>query len=71
MTKSAFKSTKRATVTQKQSRKTISMKKSARKTFVERKKAFKKYKIKRKNEKTTSEDNYDHSIYFVRKIIIK
>jgi hypothetical protein len=44
--KSVFKltSTKRAIVTQKQSRKTISIKKSARKTFIERKKAFKKYK---------------------------
>jgi hypothetical protein len=69
--KRASKSTKQATVTQKQSCKTVSIKKSARKTSVERKKALKKYIIKRKDEKATSEDNYNHLIYFVTKIIIK
>jgi hypothetical protein len=69
--KSASKSTKRAIVAQKQSRKTVSIKKSARKTSVERKKAFKKYKIKRNNEKAIFKDNYDHSICFVKEIIIK
>jgi hypothetical protein len=70
-TKSAAKTAKRATVTQKQSRKTISIKKSARKASVERKKALKKFKIKRKDERATSEDNCYHTICFVNEKIIK
>ncbi len=46
----------RSTIAQKQSRKTISIKKIARKTSVERKKVVKKYKTKRVDEATNSDD---------------
>ncbi len=46
----------RSTIAQKQSRKTISIKKIARKASVERKKIVKKYKTKRVDEATNSDD---------------
>jgi hypothetical protein len=46
----------RSIITQKQSRKTISIKKIARKASIERKKVVKKYKTKRVDEATNSDD---------------
>jgi hypothetical protein len=66
-------------VAQKQSRVAVSAQKIARKTSVkktrktsiERKKAFKKYKIKRKNEKTNSDDESTRQDFNVDHIINK